>query len=395
MNNDTNAPSALPADAALDATLQAADTELLNHIHTHTDPTAGLLRIMATTEAEQEIPRLAGSPDGGPFDSDDDILLPTLRTIGQRMDSTLAQATVTATTVSAWEQRTLHHASQYMTAAPRHLLLAVLTDFAEIQHHCGHVQPIELQRRLRRIAAKLAGLIGMLLINLGHHQQAGEFFHTAQTAADDTGESGLRAWVTVRRALVAHYYSDPMEGLLLARQATDLADNQPCAARAMAPVTEARALARLAQLGRTDAADAAQRALARGEQVFPETNTSEQNDPVFGYTRRQMLFHLGEALAELGLYSEAETYLTQALELYAPNEQLDRTLIQFDRAYCRASTGNTTEAARLAAHTTQQLPPEYRTTILRQRARHLETIIRAHDGNTPAIQAFQDVIAML
>lgn len=389
-------------EAELDAALDSADDDILAFVRDTTDPTTALAAIMAAGEDKPAtgVAMADNAPKQGedPADDEDAPLLTRLEAIRCRMDATLARATVSPASVMRWEERTARHGRQYMTVAPTQLLHEVLADLEEIQQACDQGQPLKLQRGLRRVAAQLAGLTGMLLINLGRHQSAAAFFRTAQAAADETDEPALRAWVMVRRALVSHYYGDPMDGLRLARAAMDLAEEQPCAAQIMASVTEARALARLAQRGSPDVVAAARRALARGRRAFEEAENPEQADPAFGYTRRQMLFHLGEAMAELGQFEEAHDYLTQALALYAPEEQLDRTLIQFDRAFCRASVGDSEEAARLTTQTTQNLPVEYRTNIIRQRASQLESVMRSQAGqeeNAPAVRAFRDVIAQL
>src|SRR5262249_60116467 len=75
----------------------------------------------------------------------------------------------------------------------------------------GGRQPLEFSERLCRLAGRLAGLIGMIMINAGDQRLARSFFRTARTAADETGDRHLRAWVAVREALVPLYYGDPAE----------------------------------------------------------------------------------------------------------------------------------------------------------------------------------------
>src|SRR5262249_58617205 len=75
----------------------------------------------------------------------------------------------------------------------------------------GGRQPLEFSERLCRLAGRLAGLIGMTMINAGDQRLARSFFRTARTAADETGDRHLRAWVAVREALVPLYYGDPAE----------------------------------------------------------------------------------------------------------------------------------------------------------------------------------------
>src|SRR6202451_3196536 len=132
-----------------------------------------------------------------------------------------------------------------MTGPPLRLLCDVLLDFGDIRRICAQRQPIECAERLCRLAAELAGLSGMAMINLGDHRLARSFFRTARTAADETGDRGLRAWVAVRESLVPLYYGDPREAAALARAATDLAGRNRSVAGIMSRVIEARALARM------------------------------------------------------------------------------------------------------------------------------------------------------
>ena len=74
------------------------------------------------------------------------------------------------------------------------------------------------------------GLAGMTMIDAGDHRLARSFFSTARTAADETGDRHLRAWVAVRESLVPLYYGDPAQAAAAARAAADLAGHQPCVA---------------------------------------------------------------------------------------------------------------------------------------------------------------------
>ena len=125
---------------------------------------------------------------------------------------------------------------------------------------CEQRQPLEFVERLCQLAARLAGLAGMTMIDVGDQRLARSFFNTARTAADETGDRQLRAWVAVREALVPLYYGDPGQAAAAARASADLAGQRPCVASAMAPIVEARALARLARARGKEAAPAAEAA---------------------------------------------------------------------------------------------------------------------------------------
>src|SRR5690606_19796410 len=160
---------------------------------------------------------------------------------------------------------------QYMNTQPLRLLCDVMLEFSAVRKALDSRQPIEMQERLYRMAAQLSGLAGMIMIDLGDHREARSFFRTGRLAADETGDRALRAWVTAREALVPLYYGDPREALTLARKSRDLAGQTPCAARTMAPVVEARALARMsATTGpRHEVVEQAKKALQRARPRSP------------------------------------------------------------------------------------------------------------------------------
>ncbi|MEV4897867.1 XRE family transcriptional regulator, partial [Nonomuraea sp. NPDC055795] len=121
--------------------------------------------------------------------------------IRRRMDEMLVSSTVSAAMLDQWEEATLAFGRQYTTTAPLRLLCDVLLELSAVRTAMSRRQPIDLQERLCRMAAQLAGLSGMIMINLGDHRLARSFFRTGRTAADETGDRALRAWVTAREAL--------------------------------------------------------------------------------------------------------------------------------------------------------------------------------------------------
>src|SRR5215470_294195 len=163
--------------------------------------------------------------------------------IRRRMDDALVGGTVSAIMLDEWEEATAGYGRQYMTVPPLRLLCDVLLDFGDVRRMSERRQSLEFSERLCRLAGRLAGLIGMIMINVGDQRLARSFFRTARTAADETGDRHLRAWVAVREALAPLYYGDPAEASALARAGAGLAGSNPCVAGVMAPVLEARALA--------------------------------------------------------------------------------------------------------------------------------------------------------
>jgi hypothetical protein len=312
--------------------------------------------------------------------------------IRRKMDDTLVNASVSPTMLDQWEETANGYGQQYMSTPPLRLLCDVLLDFSEVRRMCEQRQPIELQERLCRLAAHLSGLSGVIMIDLGDHRLSRSFFRTARTAADETGDRALRSWVSVREALVPMYYGDPRESLHLARRAQDLAGRTPNVAAAMAPIVEARALGMLVKRGRSDAAGSAKRAMARGQAVFGQLGKDQLADTAFGYTERQLAFHMGDTYTNLGDHRNAEETLRRALTLYPASEELDRTLIWLDRASCRLQEGQPEEALSTARETVLALSPGHRTDIIMHRARQLVSAVVSQYGEINAAREFREAL---
>ena len=352
--------------------------------------------------------------DSGPEDDDDVVrwmLLrliadPTVAVDGQffgavdrirrRMDDALVGGTVSAIMLDEWEEATVGYGRQYMTVPPLRLLCDVLLDFGDVRRMSERRQSLEFSERLCRLAGRLAGLIGMIMINVGDQRLARSFFRTARTAADETGDRHLRAWVAVREALVPLYYADPAEASALARAGAGLAGRNPCAAGVMAPVLEARAVAwAAARREDTSSGPALRQArslLASAHEALARLPAAERGDTAFGYTQRQLLFHEGDTLVMLGDHQRAEQAFTSSLGLYAPGEILDRSLIGLGLARCRLEADEPTEALRLSLETLLAVSPEYRSEIMMRAARSLADTVAVRHGEQRAVREYRQAL---
>jgi tetratricopeptide (TPR) repeat protein len=311
--------------------------------------------------------RLMADAGTGP----DEAFLGAADRIRRRMDEALLAGRVSASMVDQWERATAGYGRRYMTAPPLRLLCDALLDFGDVRRMCRERQPLDLAERLCRLAGRLAGLAGIALIDLGDQRLARSFFRTAETAADETGDRALRAWVAVRECLVPYYYGDPREAAALARTAADLAGRSRCAPAVMAPVMQARALARLAGKGKRDARDRAMALLDRAHDALGDLPEEDRQDTVFGYTERQLMFHEGDTLVALGDWRRAERALTAAQRLYPPAEFLDSALVTLGRARCLLEAGEPEQALTLSRDTVARLPREHRPEIVVRMARAL------------------------
>jgi transcriptional regulator with XRE-family HTH domain len=312
--------------------------------------------------------------------------------VRRRMDDALFRGSVSATMLDQWEETSAGYGRQYQTVPPLRLLCDVLLDLGDVRRMCEQRQPIEFAERLCRLAAQLAALTGMTMIDIGDQRMARSFFRTARIAADETGDRALRAWVAVREALIPLYYGDPREAVGLARTGADLAGRSQCVATVMAPVAEARALSRLAAQGKRGGLSRAKAALERAENGLDSLPASLRSDTAFGYTERQFLFHKGDALVALGDHQGAEEAFGESLRLYTPAEFLDRSLVLLGHARCKLEADEPEEALRISLGTLHELPREHRTEIVVHAARALGESVAARFGSLPAVREYRTVL---
>jgi transcriptional regulator with XRE-family HTH domain len=326
----------------------------------------------------------------------DSQFLGAVERIRRRMDDALVYGTVSATMLDQWEETTAGYGRQYLTVPPLRLLCDVLLDFGDVRRMCEHRQPLDFSERLCRLASQLAGLAGMIMIDVGHQRLARSFFRTARTAGDETGDRALRAWVAVREALVPLYYGDPAEACALARAAAGLAGRNVCVAAAMAPVMEARALARVAaRRGGTARPQGLRRAsglLDGAHEALAQLPAAERGDTAFGYTERQLQFHEGDTLVTLAHHQGAEKALTRALRLYSAEEILDRSLVTLSLARCRLEADEPEEALRLSRETLLAVPREHRSEIMVRTARSLGDSVAGRHGEFQAVQEYREAL---
>jgi transcriptional regulator with XRE-family HTH domain len=327
----------------------------------------------------------------------DSQFLGAVERVRRRMDDALVGGTVSATMLDQWEETTADYGIQYLTVPPLRLLCDVLLDFGDVRRMCEHRQPLEFSERLCRLAAQLAGLAGMIMIDVGHQRLARSFFRTARTAGDETGDRQLRAWIAVREALVPLYYGDPAEAVALARAGAGLAGRNVCVAAAMAPVMEARALARVAaRRGGTAKPQGLRRASAlldSAHEALSRLPATDRGDTAFSYTERQLLFHEGDTLVTLAHHQGAERALTHALRLYSTEEVLDRSLTTLGLARCRLESDQPEEALRLGRETLFAVPREHRSEIMVRAARSLGDSVAGRHGEFSAVREYREALA--
>jgi tetratricopeptide (TPR) repeat protein len=315
--------------------------------------------------------------------------------IRRRVEDALLGGTVSAAMLDTWEHATASYGRQYMTVPSVRLLCDVVLDLGDVRRMCEERQPLEFSERLCRLACQLAGMAGIAMLDIGDHRLARSFFRTARTAADETGDRQLRAWVAAREALVPLYYGDPAEAVALASTARDLAGRHLCVAAVMAPVFEARARARLeagSGRGRRAALSRARATLDRATDAICDLPPEQCADTALGYTERQVYFHTGDTLVLLGDWQAASRAFTQAAQLYPAAEMLDCALITLGQARCLLESDEPVQALAVARDTVLGLPPEHRIDVVLQVARTLGQAVGERYACLPALADYREAL---
>jgi transcriptional regulator with XRE-family HTH domain/tetratricopeptide (TPR) repeat protein len=257
-----------------------------------------------------------------------------------RMSDLFGTSGLSREAVERWEEAAEQHGLDYRCLpAPVHLL-QVTEDFEQIGHSLAAPQGLTTRYRLHRVAARLAAVTGVLLIDLEHGQEARAWFRTASLAAAETGDRPLQAWIRTREALGAFYYSSPQTAVRMAGTAAALAEGlKGGAAAAMAPAALARARAKAG-----DHAGAVQ-ALRTARDRHDRTRSASVG--LYAFAERKLSFYEGEVLAVAGETRSAMAAQEQALRLYGRSERIDPALVRVARAQTLLRLGEIDEAMAL------------------------------------------------
>ncbi|MEV4559157.1 hypothetical protein AB0K51_19520 [Kitasatospora sp. NPDC049285] len=312
-------------------------------------------------------------------------VLDTLAAARHGMSETLADG-LAETTIDQWERSAAEHGQSYQVVPPGQMLGGAVLDFVEVQQFLTHRQPADRRSRLCHVAAQLAGAAGMALVALGAHREAREWFRCAQLAAEETGDRALRAWLLAREAVIPFYYGSPAASAQLAERARLVAGSTACATAAWAPALEARSLARLGR------ADDARAAMALAERAFERLDDRHTSDLAYGYTARQLRWHIGSMHTALGDTRRAQLALDEALAMYSPAERLDRALIALDQAAGLIGVGEISTGAQVGTMALDSLPAEHRTGIVLARAREVAANVPMRGVRSPMVAGLREMI---
>ncbi|MEC4020488.1 hypothetical protein [Streptomyces sp. H27-D2] len=311
-----------------------------------------------------------------------------LEDIRRGVDRTLAMGSVTTGQLDLLDERLLLHRRQYIISPPQQMLTELIEDLREVQLLAGDRQPASVQLRLSEMTAVLATLVADALMKLGSLRQAGGWYATALSAADDSGRRDLRARVRVQAAMLPYYYGPLDRAVQLAYEARLLVQNRPTQTGAFAAAAEARARARSGDTA------GAERAMRVAQEVFTAAEHPAELD-AWAFPERRLLLYLSGALTYLGQTRRAREVQSHAHSLYAGvNGSIDPALLRIEGAICLARERHLNEACELAGRAFLNVPAGHRTQILEARVRDVIEAVPRPMRSSRSARELDEILAL-
>ncbi|MFE3151219.1 MULTISPECIES: hypothetical protein [unclassified Streptomyces] len=177
----------------------------------------------------------------------------------------------------------------YHGQEPTHVLADLAADFTGLRPFLDTPQAAATRLRTCRTAGQMAGMIAIVLHDLGARTESRQWFATAATAAQESGDRQLHAWVLAREAMVPLNYGAPQAASRLAERARRAAGTCPSAA-----AVAARAYALC------DQPDQARQALNAADALMEQLDATQLADTWMTHGEQKHHVHLSHAFTALG-----------------------------------------------------------------------------------------------
>jgi tetratricopeptide (TPR) repeat protein len=314
-------------------------------------------------------------------------LIRAIQDVRRDMDKTLEASTASASMLDHWEEAAEEYGFAFRYKPPARLLCEIALDVLDVQRLSACRQPLDTQKRLCHVTARLAGIGALALNDIGQLHESQAWFRTARLAADETGDRHLRAWVLAKEATEFLFQGRrPALAIQRARKAQTVAGTMPSSGLVIALSAEARGHAALGQPKETIAA------FARAKEAFQGLPVQATSSSVLAYSEHQLLYHEGDALTVVGAWRRAGSVHQRAAALYPSTEPLEPALIRINEAKCHALEGDIEEACRHMIQAVHSLPEEYRDTVAIARASGLLSLIPARSRRLSSVRELEDVL---
>jgi transcriptional regulator with XRE-family HTH domain len=293
----------------------------------------------------------------------------------------LQSSTISSGLLHRYEQEAEQYVVAYQRMGPAPLLADVHDRLVELQPWVRSRQSTAQQRRLARVVAQLATLMGIFLFDAEQYPLAHRWFDTALDAAGEAQDATLSAWVLIGKSFVPIYSGDAHGALRLLRRGQRFTGSRASVARAMLGGLEARVQASMGNLADSRAA------LKEAEAVVGAAPKGEL--AIFSFTEAQLAFYAGTAFVRLRHPAVAQDYAHQALALYGLTPHyMDPALVRLDLACSYVQQGELEQACNLGSQVLAGTPGR-RPGPIDRRARELWRALQPY-AHSPIVRDFSD-----
>src|SRR6266511_1358386 len=145
----------------------------------------------------------------------------------------LHSSTISNGLLHRYEQEAEQYVLEYQQTGPDPLLVDVHDRLVEMQPCVKTRQSTAQQRRLSRVVAQLATLMGIFMFDAERYTLANRWFDTALDAAGEAEDDILSAWVLIGKSFVPIYSGDAQGALRLIRRGQSFTGSRASIAAAM------------------------------------------------------------------------------------------------------------------------------------------------------------------
>lgn len=272
---------------------------------------------------------------------------------------------------------------------PGALASELLSNLEDVRKFYSRATSGHTLRRLSRIAAQMSGLMSQTLLKVDDQPGSLDWAQTARLFAAESEDPELRAWVQAQEAYYYFYAEDLQTAIESAQYAQQVAGNKHSVGSALAAALEARAYA--AQGKRREALQA----IGKAETYTEGLDSSQTIASAFGYNEAQLRFHQSNSLTQLGEAKAAFDVQDRAIELCAPDDFMDRTLVHIDRADCLVVSGSVTDGLQVAKSALESLKAsEARGLIVNRILRTLE-LVPSDEADSIDAQELREIVNLI
>jgi tetratricopeptide (TPR) repeat protein len=311
--------------------------------------------------------------------------LPDTEKVRRSLEDALAGGQMSPAVLADWEASAERYGYRTRDTASPVLLADLSADLADLKLAIERHRSASALPRLALVAARMSGMVVLVLVRAGDRQAFRRWGRTARHAAAEAGDGPALSWSVAQEAY-GYYYADDMPAAIACARAATEASSSPCVGGALAAALEMRAHAAMGDAVST------RRAFGVAEGIHESLTGDDLAPSAFGYAESQLRFHAGDAFTRLGDTQAARRELSRALELCPVADYTDRSLVLLDQAACMIADGDPEAGVRHAITVFLELDGPRRQGIIDERGRELLAAIPSPARTLGAARDFRDLL---